>query len=168
MKDSSDGSGEKSPAAIFRKLRNQVLALSAKDVAGAPLPTGVFGALMEFTAGQTWVSLVAILDGTTSLYFGSGGGIIGAGKSEIVRKANRLFLEVAGQFVSRFAKTESYPTPQPNHMRFYLLTSDGVRASDEIREDAVRQRGNELFGLYAAAQNVITQIRLVQEKQQAK
>jgi len=143
-----------------------VLALSAKDVAGAPLPTGVFGALMEFTAGPTWVSLIAILDGTTSLYFGSGGGIIGAGKSEIVRKANHLFLEVAGQFVNRFPKTQSYPTPQPDHVRFYLLTSDGVRASDEIQEQMLQQRGNELFPLYAAAQNVITQIRLVQGKQQ--
>ena len=120
---------------------------------------------MEFNSGQTWVSLVAILDGTTSLYFGSGGGIIGAGKSEIVRKANRLFLDVAGQFVNRFHKTETFPTAQPDHARFYLLTAAGVRASDEIQEQMLQQRGNELFPLYAAAQNVITQIRLVQGSQ---
>ena len=165
MSDTSGESRKARTAEIFRKLRGQVLALSAKDVQGAPLPSGVFGALMEFDVGQTWVSLVAILDGTTSLYIGSGGGIIGAGKSEIVRKANRLFLDVAGQFVNRFQKTETYPTPQPDHVRFYLLTSDGVRASAEIKEQMLRQRGNELFPLYAAAQNVITQIRLVQGSQ---
>ena len=120
---------------------------------------------MEFNAGETWVSLVAILDGTTSLYFGSGGGIIGAGKSEIVRKANHLFLEVAGQFVNRFLITQSYPTPEPDKARFYLLTSDGVRASDEVDESALQERGNEFFPLYVAAQNVITQIRLVQANQ---
>lgn len=165
MSDASGPSREARTAKIFRKLRAQVLALSAKDVQGAPLPSGVFGALMEFNSGQTWVSLVAILDGTTSLYFGSGGGIIGAGKSEIVRKANHLFLEVAGQFVNRFSKTESYPTPQPDKVRFYLLTSDGVRASNEVDESALQQRGNELFPLYVAAQNVITQIRFVQASQ---
>jgi hypothetical protein len=82
-----------------------------------------------------------------------------------VRKANRLFLEVAGQFVNRFPKTQSYPTPQPGHARFYLLTADGVRASDEVDENTLQQRGNELFPLYVAAQNVITQIRLVQGQQ---
>jgi len=120
---------------------------------------------MEFDAGKTWVSLVAIIDGTTSLYFGSGGGIIGAGKSEIVRKANHLFLEVASQFVNRFAKAQSYPTPQPDKARFYLLTLDGVRASDEVDESALQERGNALCPLYVAAQNVITQIRVVQGKQ---
>jgi len=165
LKDATDRPGGKNPAEIFRKLRDQVLALSPKDVIGAPLPSGVFGAMMEFNAGQTWVSLVAILDGTPSLYFGTGGGIIGAGKSEIVRKANHLFLEVAGQFVNRFPKTQSYPTPQPDKARFYILTSDGVRASNEVDESDLQQRGNDLFSLYVAAQNVITHIRLVQGHQ---
>jgi hypothetical protein len=165
LSDANGPSRKARTAEIFRKLRDQVLELSVKDVQGAPLPTGVFGALMEFNAGETWVSLVAILDGTTSLYFGSGGGIIGAGKSEMVRKANHLFLQVAGQFVNRFLITQSYPTPEPDKARFYLLTSDGVRASDEVDESALQERGNELFPLYVAAQNVITQIRLVQANQ---
>jgi hypothetical protein len=74
-------------------------------------------------------------------------------------------LEVAGQFVNRFPKTQSYPTPQLDKARFYVLTSDGVRASDEVDERDLQQRGNELLPLYVAAQNVITQIRLVQGQQ---
>ena len=152
-------------AEIFRKLRAQVLALTPADIKVTPLPTGVWGALMEFWVGQTWVSLVAVLDGTTSLYFGSGGGIIGAGKSEVVRKANHLFLQVAGRFVSSFPMVHDYPTPQQGRVRFYVLTADGVRASDEVDENRLHAKDNPLFTLYAAAQNVITQIRLVQAAQ---
>jgi hypothetical protein len=165
LKDSSDQPGRKNTAEIFRGLRNQVLALAAKDVQGTPLPTGVFGALMEFTAGQTWVTLVAVLDGTTSLYFGSGGGIIGGGKSEIVRKANHLFLETAGRFVSSFTKVSDYPLPKPGHVHFYVLTSSGVFASEEVEESELTTVRKGLLPLYAAAQNVITQIRLVEGSQ---
>jgi hypothetical protein len=151
-------------AEIFRTLRAKVLALTPADIKVTPLATGVWGALMEFTSGQTWVSLVAILDGTTSLCFGSGGGIIGAGKSEVVRKANLLFLEVAGKFVSRFRKVDSYPTPQPERVCFYILMADGVYASGEIARSALQTSGNEILPLYTAAQNVIAQIRPCKRK----
>jgi hypothetical protein len=152
------------PAEVIRGLRSRIFSLSAKDVKGAPLPSGVFGALMEFSAGQTWVSLVAIMDGGTSLYFGTGGGIIGAGGKEPVRVANRLFLETAGRFVSEFAKVTEYPAPKPGCVRFYVLMSDGVHASEEMDEFALQSAGNHFLPLYAAAQNVITHIRLSQAK----
>lgn len=120
---------------------------------------------MEFTTGQTWVSLIAVLDGTTSLYFGSGGGIIGAGKSEIVRKANHLFLETASRFISSFTRVTEYPLPKPDYVHFYVLTSDGVYASEELDQSELDAMRSNLTPLYAAAQNVITQIRLVQGAQ---
>ena len=151
-------------AEIFRSLRAKVLSLTPSELGITPLPSGVWGALMEFSSGETAVTLVAVLDGTTSLYFSSGGGIIGAGKSEVVRKANHLFLEVAGRFVGGFHKVDSYPAAQPGRVCFYVLTADGVYASGEIAEDDLRKPETPLLPLWAAAQNVITQIRLVQKK----
>ncbi len=151
-------------AEVALGLRALAFAATPRDVGVTPLASGVWGALMEFAAEQTWVSLVAILDGTTSLYFGSGGGIIGAGKSETVRAANRRFLEITGQHAGAFRKVDSYPTPPPGRARFYALMTDGVYASDEVEEAALRTPGAELLPLYAAAQDVITQIRLAHGK----
>lgn len=119
---------------------------------------------MEFAYQATVVSLVAIGDGSTSLYFSTGGGVIGAGASQTVRKANQMFLETAGKFVAQFPETTSFPTPGTGRARFYLLAADGVHASDEIEEQALQQRANPLFPLYAAGQNVITQIRIVESQ----
>jgi len=45
------------------------------------------------------------------------------------------------------------------------VTNGAALILDEVDESALQERGNELFPLYVAAQNVITQIRLVQANQ---
>lgn len=62
------------------ELRRRLLAARAAElglVAGAP--TEAWGVLMETAYPDAVVTLVALADGTTSLYFSNGGGIIGAG-----------------------------------------------------------------------------------------
>jgi len=52
----------------------------------------VWATLMEMRMSGVTVSLAAVCDGTTSLYFSNGGGIIGGGGHESVRAANRKLL----------------------------------------------------------------------------
>src|SRR5579872_1246922 len=64
---------------VYAGLRMQALSVKPPDV-GLPTSTesgAVLGLLMEFWATRATVSLVMLVDGTTSLYFGNGGGILG-------------------------------------------------------------------------------------------
>ncbi len=156
------------PGAVAKGLRERIFSLSARDLGNLQRSDGIIAALMEFAAGRgavaTWVSLVVIADGTTSLYFGSGGGIIGAGGKEKVRNASRRFLNQAGAVFQRFSKTSAHATPVGSSVVFYVLKPDGVYTSGPTEESEIRREGNPLLPLYAAAQDVITEIRLSSER----
>jgi hypothetical protein len=147
-------------AAVSAGLRERIFALSEADLTPASIRGDTLAALMDFTVGETWVSLVAVADGTTSLYFGSGGGIIGAGGKEAVRQASGRFLELAGATAAGFSKVDKHPVPDRGLLRFYVLKRDGTRGSAAVEEAAVQQPGHPLRALYAAGQDVITQMRL--------
>ena len=84
-------------------LRNMVFNLNPKDIGLSKGSFGhpVWGMVMEtgFTEGS--FTLVAIADGTTSLYFSNGGGIIGGGEHEAVREASGYFLTDAQSFYKK-------------------------------------------------------------------
>lgn len=143
------------------KLRDLVFSLSPAKLKLAPLPGGVWAGVMEFEVSGTWVALAVIADGTTSLYFGSGGGIIGSGGNPSVRKASKTFLEAMDRDSAGFKKVSAFPLPATGRVHFYALKADGVYASADVDEKRLRESGNQLLPLYAAGQDVITQMRLM-------
>jgi hypothetical protein len=146
--------------AAIEGLRTTILTSPASKFGITPLASGVWGVLMEFAVADSWVTLVAVLDGTTSLYFGGGGGIVGSGQKDPVRRANKHLLEAAGSFDGALKKTDVFPTPTAGHVHFYVLKADGVYASADVDEAALREYKDDLAPLYCDAQDVITQIRL--------
>jgi hypothetical protein len=84
------GAGEQ----VYQGLRAQILGL---DPATAGLRQGsvdrvIWGALMETGYRRGTATLVALADGTTSLYLSGGGGIIGGGSHEAVATATKEYL----------------------------------------------------------------------------
>ena len=74
-------------ADVARGLREQALTVDPVALRLEPTPTRphVWGILMETGYPEGVATLVALGDGTTSLYFGNGGGVIGAGEHDRVR-----------------------------------------------------------------------------------
>ena len=64
------------PAEIYTELRSQALGATAQAL-GTKEQT--FGVIMETGYPEAVVTLIALSDGTASLYFSNGGGVIGAG-----------------------------------------------------------------------------------------
>jgi hypothetical protein len=86
----SAASGEE----VYQGLRAQILGL---DPASAGLAQGpehqvLWGALMETGYPRGTATLMALADGTTSLYLSTGGGVIGGGFHDAVATAARSFL----------------------------------------------------------------------------
>jgi len=123
-----------------------------------------FGILMEMGRPTATMSLVCFLTGDCSLYFSTGGGMIGGVGHQSVRTAASGFVRASTASLAAMDKTTDYPRPAADFVRFYLLTNQGVLTAECSEEDLGRQKV-VLSPLYFAGQNVITQLRLLQEKQ---
>jgi hypothetical protein len=136
------------------------LSLSASDIGAVEIPNGarVFGVLMESRIGESVATLVCFVDGTTSLYFSQGGGVIGAGQHETVRSAATAFVALGNHFAPRFTVTTTFPFPPAGRVRFYLRTFDGTKTEEAAESDLTTPRV-PLFSLFVAGQRVISAIR---------
>ena len=116
--------------------------------------------------GATY-SLVVLADGTASLYFSTGGGIIGAGEHESVRAAGTAMLSVAERIQGEMRAIAVTPLPKPKSVQFLVLTSQGI-LSYFAGEERLGEGKDPLSELFFAAHSVITQMRLIEEKEGAK
>lgn len=96
--------------------------LDDSDLAPATALGRVWGVLMEIGYPEPVATLVALSDGTTSLYFSNGGGVIGAGEHGAVRDAASHLLTVANAHIANFEPTSATPLPTVGRVRFYLRT----------------------------------------------
>ena len=148
------------PAEAVRSLRQQVLTVSAADLGLGPTAdrTKVWGVIMETGYPEAVATLVVLGDGTTSLYFSNGGGVIGAGEHAAVRAAGQIVLASAEQYLDGFTVTAATPLPGVGQVRFYLRTFTGT-LSAEANEQDLGERRHKLSPLFHAAHSVIAAIR---------
>jgi len=152
---------------VYLDLRQQVLSLDpAKIGLTATSANAVWGVLMETGYKGAVATLVALGDGTLSLYFSNGGGIIGVGQHEGPRKASQALLAFAPRFIEHASPTTVFPLPTEGQTRFYFLCFDGARTA-EAKEEDLGNNNLPLSPLFHKAHEVITAARLVAESQQA-
>jgi hypothetical protein len=98
------------PDQMTGELRSMVLNLNPKDIGITKdnFPHPVFAIVMETGFPEGSFTLSSIADGTTSLYFSSGGGIIGGGEHENVRKASTYLLSGAQHFYEKAKKVTTF------------------------------------------------------------
>ena len=147
------------------------LALSAKvtdfpdiDKAGKH---GVYGVLMETGHPEAVVTLATFITGDTSLYFSSGGGMIGGMGHETVRQAAIELNKKADSFIPNCKKTTSFPSPQQGQTVFYILSEEGIFTAKAMDDDLADKKSN-LWPLFAVGQDVITEFRIVDERREDK
>jgi hypothetical protein len=144
----------------YKGLRELALKISPEDF-GLKLGDGItaYGVLMEFTLPKATVTLTSYSSGDASLYISSGGGILGGIGHEAVRNAARQFVSSAQTFLSKMKEIASFPLPPTGMTHFYVLTNHGLYGSAELISDDLRNPKSEFFALFAAGQDVITEIR---------
>ena len=121
-------------ADVYDGLRNQILGLKAEQL-GASTVQPVLAVAMETGYPEAIATLVAVMDGSASLYFSNGGGIIGAGGNPEPNAAARKLVAKASEFKSVCAATTVFPLPQKAHTRFYIITPNGVLTSEAKEVD---------------------------------
>ncbi len=148
----------------YYELRDMVIQLSSNRLGGEIQgERTIVAVLMEFARPQAVVTLAAIADGTASLYFSSGGGVIGAGENELVRMVALDFIDVAAYTGKTLEETISCPLPQQGFVRFYVVGL-GYVLTAEVLEEALKDNANPLSRLFCKGHELISAIRL-HEKQ---
>lgn len=148
------------PAAAVAGLREQALTVPSRQLHLDPAPgrMQVWGVIMEIGFPEATVTLVALADGTTSLYFSNGGGIIGVGQHQVVRSASDRLIATTDAHVAEFRPTSTHPLPATGRVRFYVRTFSGLKTA-EADEQELANEGHPLSPIFLAAHGVITAIR---------
>ena len=148
------------PEAVVRNLREMALTVEASEINVAPSPGHdvVWGLLVDIAFPEAVATLVCLADGTTSLYFSNGRGVIGAGEHASVRDAAERFIALANSYVGAFTISTDSAMPSTGRVRFHVRTFEGLRTA-EADEQALGQGQHELSPLFHAGHEVITAIR---------
>jgi len=140
-----------------------------------PMALGVDSSMIVLPDGQSWggalvaameiglptatVTIVATADGTVSMYTSAGGGVIGAGGHAAVRGVAERFRTLAAESRGLLDRSDEFPMPEPGEVRFHARTADGDY-SGGAPEAVLRTARHPLAPLYAAGQDLLTEIRL--------
>lgn len=141
------------------KLRTHAFSVRPSELGLNEAETGkVWGVIMETGYPEALFSLVVFGEGTTSIYFGNGGGIIGAGEHAPVRAAAAKLLTAAGDNLSKLMPVQAPTLPEIGEVKFYFRTHLGLYAAS-AQEDLLGEGKHQLSALFYLAHGVITAVR---------
>ena len=157
--------GSSDPKEVYAGLRQSALTSSRSKFGLAPTsnPTEPWGVVMDWGVQKATVTVLAMSDGSASVYFSTGGGYIGGKGQEPIRIAAERAVEAAKLVQLPRSSMTAFPIPEQRGVFFYLLTDAGVfmfRTSEQelnSYEHPLRKLGDNM-------QNVITQYRLWDER----
>jgi hypothetical protein len=153
------------PANPYHKLRGQLFA-TTREGAGISAD-GVWGVVVETGYREGSATLVALADGTASMYYSTGGGVIGAGRHEKPNAAAKALIRRAADFVSQCSPINTFPLPRRGETRFYLFMPAG-KCVASAPEAALGDPTYPLFPLFAAAHELIMEIQVIGEAKAGK
>jgi hypothetical protein len=148
------------PAEASRALRDAALSSTAADLgltSNGEHPN-VFGFLMETGYPEAVATLSVFVEGSTSLYFSNGGGVIGAGQHASVRRTHPPLFKEAERQLAAFTPAKSTELPGMGRVRMYLRTFNGTVGAEADEQDLGNMR-HQLSKLFHAAHATIAAIR---------
>lgn len=159
------------PEVVFMNLRKKVLETPRESLGLPDLPDGArpaepYGLVMEMGIPKSVVTLACFANGDAGVYYQTGGGMKGGIAHESVRKAAKEFTAMAEKALPKMTRATGQPVPGPGRVRFYALTSRGLLTVETDRE-ALGDPDNQLSPLFYSGQEVVSQMREVQEQRRA-
>jgi hypothetical protein len=147
-------------------LRNIWFTSTGEEVGVKPDPESrvPFAVVMDMGFDKGTATIVSSIAGDGSMYISTGGGILGGIDHEPIRNASIKFVQVAADYAEKSKLVTEYPLPTPDNVIFYFITPSGVYATDEMNADQLAKKKHELYPLFLAGNDVITQLRLLSDK----
>lgn len=135
-------------------MRDRLLRSTAREAGVEPV-RGVWGVVMERGYAKGVATVVALADGTTSLHLSTGGSVVGGREYPPARLAARKLCERAADSLEATVAAHEFPPPAEKRVRFYVLTTDGVRAAEGDLMAHLRDGGRDALGPLVAAGDAV-------------
>lgn len=148
-------------AEAYAELRGAVLDAGPRLGPAHPDHPEVLGAVVDIPSEGAWATLVALGDGTTSLYTSSGGGILGGGEHEAVVAATHALLVGLQSHLVLFEADDVRTLPPADYVRFTVLGPDRRRIAHVPSAAFWGEEASPVADLIADAQAVISRLREV-------
>ena len=149
------GSSDYAVDESYASVRSVILSSAERDFPNAP----VLAILMEMGTPPSITSLVVNARGAIGMLNSDGLGLPDVEEFELVREIAAAYLEHAASFVEKGTPADTYPLPQPDHYRFYIVTRQGVLTAEASERDLLLNR-HDFSRLAHHAQAVMSAIRL--------
>lgn len=145
----------------YMDMRKMALEVTAEQL-GLQIPNDsikVYGIITDLDMNGGTVTIVTYVTGDTSIYLSSGGGYIGAGQHESVRKVAKEFVDNGHLISFKGKQYENTDLPTNGNANFYFLSN---ARNTKITESIVKMESgeSEFSKLFAELNNVMTEIRL--------
>lgn len=145
----------------YQRLREMVFSLNYESVGlSVEKEERPLFALMELNLSGDIATLVSVVDGSTSLYLSTGGGITGGGMHERVKEASERFLLQAKDALAYMTKVEDHHPPAEGEVCFYVKNQAGVFRYC-ASEQNLREGNDPLSQLYVLGHKVLTELRKI-------
>lgn len=153
------------PAQSYLQLRNRMFHLNPAEVGLSQPPASqhIWAVLVETGYDVGTSTLVCLADGTTSLYYSTGGGMVGSSKYSPVADPAKALVAEAEIHIDHLAPTTDFRLPDIGEVRIYYLTYEGILTETAAEKD-MSSGQHVLSPLYQHAQRTLTQLRLLADK----
>jgi RNA polymerase sigma factor (sigma-70 family) len=131
-------------------------AMRASMRARPEVATLTWGALVDVGLPDGPVTLVSLVDGTTSLYLGNGGATVGAGEAALVAEATGRLLRTVEAALPELRPIWEFPIPERGRVRIVALTYAGAVGADAAEAELAAT--HPLAAVYAASTEVLDQV----------
>lgn len=154
-----------SPGHLYSLSRHQSLTTDKEFLAVlGPFPKAspdapAWGVVMEIAYPGFSGTLSAFANGQTNLLTSSGRGVTSADVTEQVQLATAKLIAAANKALPHLKPSESSRLPAPWQTHFYVRTDSGNLVTEASGED-FRNEQHPLFSLFAAGNEVLTQMKL--------
>lgn len=156
------GPTEESPGIGLRQMALTTPPSKLSFASDAEFPS-VYGVLTDWDIGDVTATVMSMRDGTASLYTTSTFGIIGGQGHENVKLAAIRYVKIAEKYLDSAKPVTNFSYPKSGEILYYILTYDGVKLL--VGDEASIESGSDpTRPLFAAAQDVLTELRLITEK----
>jgi hypothetical protein len=154
------------PAQTYLQLRGRILGLNPEELHLTPSSSAphVWGVLVETGYEVGIATLVSFADGTTSLYYSTGGGVLGSSDYTPVAQASKTLVVEAEKHLKRMSKNkDDIKLPEVGQVSFTLLTYSGAYSA-QAYEEQLASGSHPLSPLFTQARQTLTQLRVLAEK----
>lgn len=148
----------------YSALRSQILNWKCPQAGSftPDKPANPCAVVMDLAVTSGVATVVAVSDGSASIYYSSGGGSIGGGYARpAIRDAALHAVSISSKFLDAMQPTDTFSLPESGGVIFYIVTARGVFMAKPSVE-VLRTNRHPLSELGNAMQTIITEYRMLE------